>query len=84
MSRTGIIVLLVVFLGAVCTARNRDCRPGIWCYNDEINAKLAGREETARNRELKVGYRRINGAKKSDALNNEDIEREFEGYFGNY
>ena len=82
MSRTGIIVLLVVFLGAICAARQ--CPTGIWCYDDEIKAKLARREETARNREPKNAYRRINGAKKSDAVNNVDIEREFEGYFGNY
>ena len=81
MNRTGIVVLMVVFLGVICAARGSQCRPGIWCYNDEIKAKLARRKEIPRNRDLKVEYRRINGAKRSDAV---DIEREFEGYFGNY
>ena len=83
MSRTGIVVLMVVFLGVICAASGSNCRPGIWCIDDEIKAKLA-RRETAKDRDLKNGYRRINGAKRSDAVNNVDVEREFEGYFANY
>ena len=82
--KTGIVFLIVVFLGVLCTGEGSRCRPGIWCNNDEIKAKLARREEITRDRELKHGYRRINGVKRGYAANNIDIEREFKGYFGNY
>ena len=82
MRKAGIVVLMVVFLGVLCTGLRSRCRPGIWCSSDETKAKLARREVRDRGRDS--GYRRINGVKRDDAVNNEDIEREFEGYFSNY
>ena len=85
MNKTGIIVLMVIFLGALCAGRSARCPPGIhmWCSQDETKAKLARREVIARDRDLKIGYRGID-EKQSDAVNNQDKKREFEGYFTNY
>ena len=83
MNRTGIIVLMVIFLAALCAGRSARCPPGMWCFQDETKAKLARREGIARDRNLKIGYRGID-EKQSDAVNNQDKKREFEGYFTNY
>ena len=83
MSRTGIIVLMVIFLGALCAGRSTRCPPGYWCLEDEIRAKLASRKGIARERNFKIGYRGIH-EKQRDAVNNVDKKREFEGYFTNY
>ena len=80
MTRERIVILMVVFLAVFCTAKP-PCPPGIWCARDETSAKLARRNEIARDRALNYGFRRIKGIKRGDEADKMDIEREFEEYF---
>lgn len=82
MKPIGIVVLLVICLGVLCSGDKR-CRPGIWCSrkNDDIKAKAGRRERIDGDRDSKFHYR---GMKSDDAENRGDIEREFEGYFEDY